>query len=50
MTSQAAGDDAGSLVITVPEDLVECLSAAMWLSWDLTHLWTDRPPWGVPEA
>ncbi len=50
MTSQAADDDAGSLVITVPEDLAECLSAAMWMPWDLTHLWTDRPLRGVPEA
>ena len=32
MTSQAAGDDADSLVITVPEDLAGCLSAAMWMT------------------
>lgn len=31
MTSQAADDDAGSLVITVPEDLARFLSAVMWM-------------------
>ena len=35
MTSQAADDDAGSLVITVPEDLAECLSATMWMPWGI---------------